>query len=122
MIQYFLNNRMDMETRIRKTLCHWFPDAFVDKEESLFGSDYAILRQFAEYTMKLMSDKCENNRDPFRIIHLLYSKGTLFEKNAIENEFFNVLASGENAMSLKEHLELMPDEIKEVYIRTILDN
>jgi len=111
-----------METRIHKTLCHWFPDAFEGKEESVISSDYGILRQFAEYTKKLMSKKSESQKEPFKIIHLLYSKGTLYENNAIENEFFNALASDENVISLKEHLELMPEALKEVYIKTIIDN
>jgi hypothetical protein len=111
-----------METRIHKTLCHWFPDAFEGKEESAISSDYNILRQFAEYTKILMCKNCENQKEPFKIIQLLYSKGTLYEKNAIENEFFNVLASDENVMSLKEHLNLMPETLKEVYIKTILNN
>lgn len=111
-----------METRIHKTLCHWFPDAFEDKEESATSSDYGILRQFAEYTKKLMINNCESQKEPFKIINLLYSNGTLYEKNAIENEFFNVLASDENVKSLKEHLELMPEKLKEIYIKTILDN
>lgn len=111
-----------METRIHKTLCHWFPDAFEGIEESPVSSDYCILHQFAEYTRKLMNDKTENQKEPFKVIHLLYSKGTLYEKNAIENEFFNVLASDDVVISLKEQLELMPEPLKEIYIKTILDN
>jgi hypothetical protein len=46
----------------------------------------------------------------------------LYEKNAIENEFFNVLASEENPVTLKRHLELMPEALRQVYIKTILEN
>jgi len=109
LLTWWLNlNITKMETRIQKTLCHWFPEAFRKVDKSLICSDYGILRQFAEYTQRLIYDNCENQKEPFRIISLLYSNGSLYEKNAIENEFFNVLASDENTMTLKEHLELMP--------------
>lgn len=111
-----------METRIQKTLCHWFPDAFGTIEKSSISSDYGILHQFAIYTRKLIDDNRENKKEPFKIILLLYSKGSLYEKNAIENEFFNVLASDENKMTLKENLELMPEGLRSVYIKTIIEN
>lgn len=111
-----------METRIQKTLCHWFPEAFNESDKSLLSTDYGILRQFAYFTLRLINEKSENKKEPFKIIHLLYSKGSLFEKNAIENEFLNVLASGENTNTLKQHLELLPEGLKSVYIKTILEN
>ncbi len=62
-------------------------------------------------------------KEPFlALILLLYSKGSLYEKNAIENEFFSVLAFEEKSMTLKEHLDLMPENLKPVYIKTILEN
>jgi len=111
-----------METRIQKTLSQWFPDAFSDAKKSVVNSDYGILRHFAKYTQKLIKDNCENKKEPFKIIFLLYSKGTLYEKNAIENEFFSVLAFEENSMTLKEHLDLMPEAIRAIYFKTILEN
>ena len=108
-----------METKIQKTLHHWFPEAFKEKEE-LMTTDYWVLRRFAEYTRKIISDNCEGQKEPFRIIFLLYSNGTLFEKNAIENEFLNVLASEESSMTLKQHLELMPEGLRTVYLKTII--
>lgn len=111
-----------METRIQKTLFHWFPEAFMGTEKSHINSDYGILRHFAEYTQGLIKTKSENQREPFKIIHLLYSKGSLFEKNAIENEYFITLASDVTTMTLKEHLELMPEGLRAVYIKTIIEN
>lgn len=112
----------NMETKIQKTLCHWFPDAFMETEKSLIDSDYGILRHFAEYTQRLIRIKSENQREPFKIIHLLYSKGSLYERNAIENEYFKTLAADENTLTLKGHLELMPEGLKSVYIKTIIEN
>lgn len=111
-----------METRIQKTLCQWFPDAFVNVKKSELKTDYETLRYFAKYTNKLINDNCENKSEPFKIITLLYSKGTLFEKNAIENEFLNVIATEVKSITLKEHLVLMPEILRAVYLKTILEN
>jgi hypothetical protein len=111
-----------METRIQKTLCHWFPEAFEETEKVLISSDYGILHQFAKYTQRLINEHIENQKEPFKIIFLLYSKGTLYERNAIENEFLNALVSDENAMTLKAHLELMPEGLRSVYVKTIIEN
>ncbi|MFZ0281096.1 MAG: hypothetical protein WAL29_05570 [Bacteroidales bacterium] len=111
-----------METRIQKTLRHWFPEAFIGTESSMINSDYEILRQFADYTLKLINNKSDDQKEPFKIIHLLYSKGSLYEKNAIENEFLNLLASDENSLTLKQHLELMPEELRVIYVKTIVEN
>lgn len=110
-----------METRIQKTLHHWFPEAFMGTEE-LIPEDYRVLHHFAEYTRELINNKSEGQKEPFKIISLLYSNGSLFEKNAIENEFLLVLASEENSMTLKQHLELMPEGLKAVYVKTIIGN
>jgi len=111
-----------METKIQKTLIHWFPEAFTATENSVINTDYGILRQFAYYTKKLISNKAGEQTEPFKIIHLLYSKGTLYEKNAIENEFLNALASDENSLTIKQHLELMPEGLRAIYVKTIIEN
>ncbi len=118
----FDKTMIKMETRIQRTLCHWFPEAFIETEKPLPDSDYGILRHFAEYTIALIRQKSENQKEPFKIINLLYLKGTLYERNAIENEYFKSIASDETALSLKEHLELMPENLRLVYIKTIVEN
>lgn len=116
----FIKNKM--ETKIQKTLTHWFPEAFTAAENSVINTDYGILRQFAYYTKKLISNNTGGQAEPFKIIHLLYSKGTLYERNAIENEFLNVLASDENPLTIKQHLEFMPEGLRAVYVKTIIEN
>jgi hypothetical protein len=111
-----------METRILKTLSQWFPEAFADVKKSELVSDYRTLLHFAKYTLKLINENSESKKEPFKIILLLYSKGSLYEKNAIENEFLKVLSDEENAMKLKEHLDLMPENLKPVYLKTIVEN
>ena len=111
-----------METKIHKTLCQWFPRAFDDFNEISECSDYEMLNHFARYTHKLIKKNSENKEEPFKIILLLYSHGTLYEKNAIENEFFRVIAADESPAALKEHLKLLPEALKPVYIKTIMEN
>lgn len=111
-----------MESRIQKTITQWFPEAFTDVKKSALKTDYDFLDNFAKYVKGLIKDDCENKEEPFKIINLLYSKGSLFEKNAIENAFFFVLAFNENPLTLKESLSLMPEGLRQVYIKTILEN
>lgn len=111
-----------MESRIQKTLTQWFPDAFEDVKKSALKTDYDFLHHFAEYVKGLIREDCESKKEPFKIINLLYSKGTLFERNAIENAFFFVIASDDKPQTLKESLSLMPETLRAVYIKTILEN
>jgi hypothetical protein len=110
-----------METRIQKTLRQWFPDAFAGEQKTGSPSDYEILQQFARYTIKLISEK-KNEKELFEIVNQLYQKGSLHDKNAIENEFFTELIKTESPGTLKCHLALMPRELKTVYLKAILEN
>ncbi|PKP51451.1 MAG: hypothetical protein CVT92_12675 [Bacteroidetes bacterium HGW-Bacteroidetes-1] len=110
-----------MESRIQKTLTQWFPEAFADKKSAL-KTDYDFLNHFAKYSRSLIREGSENKSEPFKIINLLYSKGSLFERNAIENEFFIVFAFDENPHTLKESLSLLPEPLRSVFIKTILEN
>ena len=111
-----------MESRIQKTLDQWFPDAFADVKKTALKSDYDILNHFAKHTKSLIKHDSENKSEPFKIINLLYSKGTLFERNAIENAFFYVLAFDEYPQTLRQNLSLMPEPLRAVYLKTILEN
>ncbi|HAQ38734.1 MAG TPA: hypothetical protein PLU49_00785 [Saprospiraceae bacterium] len=111
-----------METRIQKTLTQWFPAAFDQIKKPGASTDYSTLNQLARYTLKLMAEDDEQKREPFKIIHLLYSKSTLYERNAIENEFLLKLACEENPLSLKKNLEMMPEQLRSIYLKTILEN
>lgn len=111
-----------MESRIQKTLTQWFPDAFAAAQKTALKTDYEFLNHFAKYVTGLIKDDCESKKEPYKIINLLYSKGTLFERNAIENAFFLYIASDEKPQTLKESLSLMPEGLRAVYIKTILEN
>lgn len=109
-----------MDSRIQQTLRLWFPESFPLDE--ILVSDKETLNVFAAYTVNLMTEKAENLKDVFRVIQLLYSKGTLFEKNQIENEYLYLLTKSEWPISLKEHLANMPHDLKELYLKVILEN
>lgn len=108
-----------METKIKKTLAQWFPEAF-DKSKTY--TEYEMLNVFAKYTQALIREDKGTKSEPFKIINLLYVSGNLHDKNAIENEFFSVLMENESEGSLKQHLELMPEVIRKAYIKTIIEN
>ena len=111
-----------METRIQKTLKQWFPNAFAGEKKTGSDTDYEVLQQFARYTLKLIQDNNENEKEPFQIVDMLYQKGSLHDKNAIENEFFSILTKAESPGTLKSHLGLMPENLKPVYLKIILEN
>jgi hypothetical protein len=112
-----------METKIQKTLTQWFPNAFTETDIQTNHSDYEMLNLFAKYTLKLIE---ENNKDieqePFKIISIMYQCSSLHDKNAIENEFLRVFAKVESPGSLKLHMNLMPKELQQIYLKTILEN
>jgi len=111
-----------METRIQKTLKQWFPNAFTDERKAGSDSDYEILQQFARYTLQLIQEKKENEKEPFQIVNMLYHNGSLHDKNAIENEFLCAFANEESPGTLKSHMGLMPENLKPVYLKTILES
>ena len=112
-----------METKIQKTLKQWAANAFTNGEILDLKSDYEILHQFAEYTINLIrQNDVEKGKEPFKIINIMYQNGNLHDRNAIENEFLNVIAKNESPGSLKVHMDLMPKELRQFYIKTILEN
>jgi hypothetical protein len=111
-----------METRIQKTLTQWFPDAFNDINTSKCHSDYEVLNAFSKFTLKLIQQNDERKREPFKIINILYLNGSLHDRNAIENEFFCYFSKVESPGTLKNHLELMPENLKPIYLKTLLEN
>ena len=69
-----------METKIQKTLKLWFPMAFAYKTLNGSDSDYEILQQFARYTLKLIQENNENEKEPFKIMNVLYQNGACMIK------------------------------------------
>lgn len=109
-----------METKIIKTLKEWLPWILVNERDI---SEYSLLNKLAVYCrLKIKSGENEKANQAIKIINLLYSGGNLHEKNAIENEFLEVLALDESPSSLKDHLRVFPKNLKEAYLKTILEN
>ena len=109
-----------METKIVKTVKEWLPWSVEGRQPI---SEYAILRKLACYCQEKMKERSEQEAaEVIRIINLLYSGGSLHDKNAIENEFLEVLAESEAPCSLKQHIQSFPAELKQAYLKTILEN
>lgn len=109
-----------MESKIIHTIQEWFPWA---KELHSDASEYSLLRDLANYCReKIQKEEYNNASEVIKVINLLYSSGSLHVKNAIENEFLEVLTSDEAPASLKAHLKMLPPTLKSAYLKTILEN
>jgi hypothetical protein len=112
-----------METKIQKTLKQWFPEAFSETCIQSNQTDYEILNLFAHYTLKLIEvNNKELEQEPFKLINIIYQCSCLQDRNAIENEFLRVLAESQSPGSLRSHMNLMPEMLRHVYLKTILEN
>lgn len=109
-----------MENKIIHTIKEWLPWAI---EANSPVSEYDVLRRLANYCSECIREQeYEKAIEVIKIINLLYSNGSLHERNAIENEFLEVLSMDEAPASLKEHIKVLPEKLKTAYIKTILEN
>jgi len=109
-----------MESKIIHAVREWLPWAINDECKN---SEYLLLRKLANYCRDKMQGS--NQDDAFqviKIVNFLYADGSLHIKNAIENEFLEVLATDETPASLKEHIHLLPEKLRTAYLKTILEN
>jgi hypothetical protein len=112
-----------METKIKNTLTKWFPNAFTSFSGIDDASDYEVLNYFAQFTIDILKkEQIDQCKEHLKIINLLYSNGTLHDRNAIENEFLAVLVCDEMPSHLKTHIDMMPKDLRAVYLKTILEN
>lgn len=109
-----------MERKIVKSLREWLP-WFVEGKE--LTSEYTLLNSLADFCAQHISEGEEKKaKQVIDIINLLYMSGSLHDKNAIENEFLEVLAQSDAPASLKAHMKLFPERLKQAYLKTILEN
>lgn len=109
-----------METNIIHTVKEWLPWAI---EDDSIISEYDLLRKLAdECRERIREQDHEKAMQVIRIINLIYASGSLHERNAIENEFLEVLATEEAPASLKEHVKILPKPLKEAYLKIIFEN
>lgn len=108
-----------METKIAHTIKEWLPWSIEGNEVS----EYTLLHNLADYCRNnVHRHDYEKALEVIKIINLLYTGGSRHVRNAIENEFLEVLAMDEAPASLKEHMKVLPQMLKEAYIKTILEN
>lgn len=112
-----------MDRNIPKILKETFPGfsfEMTDKEVDLL---YKCLNAFAKYTLEQIGLKNEKQiKDCFDMIDKFYQSGTLYEKNAVENEYLLPIANQEKTNSLMKDLKYMPKTLREIYIEIIIQN
>jgi hypothetical protein len=112
-----------MKTKIQKSLEQLIPDFFSEEKISEIYSDYELLNLFTKYIIKLFNQNdIEKVKEYFKIINIIYHNGNLHDRNAIENEILTVFANEESPGSLRSHMEIMPKELRPVYLKAILEN
>lgn len=110
-----------METKIKKTIYEWLPDAIANLR-STTATDYEIIRSVSEYSLSLLNkDNREKVIDVFKIINILYQEEHAYTKHCIENEFICNFIENSPALRLKEYLNDMPYPLKEAFIKTLIE-
>ncbi len=109
-----------METKITVMIEEWLPWAI---ETLSYNSEYELLAKLANHYQHLfLQQEYEKSKDIINVINLLYSSGKLHVKNAIENEFLEVIASDETPAAMRKHLNMFSHELKTAFIKTIIEN
>ncbi|MGM1429925.1 DUF7674 family protein [Sphingobacterium lactis] len=111
-----------MENKILSTVKAWLPHCILDGHQD---SEYSVLQDVAEYCLTRFEGEVEEQqmaKEAMNIIGILYGGGSLHVRNAIENEFLERLACCESPASLRKHLAYFPKEMRQVYMKTILEN
>ncbi|TDQ77854.1 DUF7674 family protein [Sphingobacterium yanglingense] len=112
-----------METKIKSTLQQWIPGIQNNEEAT---SDYELLHQLACSCIRRIHLGTDEDllwvQDIAKVVNLLYQSGNRYTKNAIENEFLSELVQEECPASLKQHMDLLPKELRKEYLKVILEN
>lgn len=114
---------LNMETKIKSTLQQWIPGI---QNSATVASDYELLRQIACSCVDRIHHGSDEDliwvQDVAKVTNLLYQGGNRYTKNAIENEFLCELVQEECPASLKQHMNLLPKELRKEYLKVILEN
>lgn len=111
-----------METKIKKTISEWLPDAIQDVEPEKM-TEYEILHTVSDYCIEVLksSNGKEKAIDVFKIINMLYQEEHAYTRHCIENEFICNFIENSPALRLKEYLNDMPSPLKEAFIKTLIE-
>ncbi|MBK7096085.1 MAG: hypothetical protein IPH57_13950 [Saprospiraceae bacterium] len=109
-----------METKITIMIEEWLPWAI---ETLSYKGEYDLLRKLAiQYQLYMQQEEQVKAQDIIKVMNLLYSSGKLHVKNAVENEFLEIIASDETPLTMKKHMDSFSHELKSAFIKTILEN
>ncbi|NDI99071.1 hypothetical protein GWA97_08300 [Flavobacterium sp. LaA7.5] len=111
-----------METKIKKTIAEWLPEAIKEIGTEKV-SDYEILHVVSDYCINILKspDSKEKAVEVFKVINMLYQEEHVYAKHCIENEFICNFIENSSALRLKEYLNDMPSPLKEAFIKTLIE-
>lgn len=110
-----------MKTKILNVLKQTLPEFDTSIESDEF-STYKTLHQLVEQSLRFLeNNEDEQLKEVFGTVDNLYQFGTLYDKNAIENEYLMILSGHENSLSFGKHLKLMPKTLRAIFLKTIIE-
>ncbi len=109
-----------MKSKIVKTVSEWLPQ-YMPKAE--MNSEYQVMNSLANGFLKGQSSQdTEVTESIAKIVNMIYEHGSLHDRNTIENEFLEVISNSDDQHTLKSHLIIFPKNLKEAYLKTIIEN
>lgn len=96
-----------------------FPEIFpVDSQNDKFAA-YAVLHHFGDYCAHHFEN--DKSKAILNTVNKVYLRKNLFACNAIENEFFSVIAKQLGVNDLMQHLKNIPENLWTVYIKVLIE-
>jgi len=80
---------------------------------------YSVLQHFGAFCAQNFA--AQKSKDILNTIGALYTRDNLFNRNAIENEFFSPLAQQLGVNNLTEHLQNIPENMWGVYLKVLIE-
>lgn len=96
-----------------------FPEIYPETVSNSAYASYSVLNHFGDYCAQHFQE--EKTREILHTINKVYESQSLFTCNAIENEFFAVLANRMGANDLMNQLQYIPENLWSVYIKVLIE-
>ncbi|MBY8961514.1 hypothetical protein KJK34_01995 [Flavobacterium sp. D11R37] len=111
-----------METKIKKTITEWLPEALQNSDTN-DANDYQMLHAVSDYCLSLLNNAANTEKvtEAFKVVNMLYQEEHAYTRHCIENEFICNFIENSAALRLKDYLNLMPQPLKEAFIKTLIE-
>lgn len=97
-----------------------FPEIYPVEADNNRYHAYSVLHYFGTYCAHHFED--EKTKEILNTVNNIYQRRSLFNCNAIENEFFYALADQLGVDNLMKHLQKIPENLWPVYIKVLIEN